>query len=96
MEWRNFRPEHSGTVRAIGYDVKTRELQIRFASGGLYSYADVPKEIADGFLNSSSKGGYVAGVIIKNGYKCTCLERAPKKEGEEKKRGRPRKEPTSI
>ena len=98
VQWREFRPEQSGTVRKVGYDVKELQLFVEFASGGVYRYDGVPKPVADALLNANSKGSYVANEIIKKGYACTCIYRAPKKEPSEggRKRGRPRKEPASI
>jgi KTSC domain len=80
VEWREFRPEQSGTVRKVGYDAKESQLFIEFASGGVYRYDGVPKTVANGLLNASSKGAYVAANIIKRNYTCTCLYRAPKKD----------------
>jgi hypothetical protein len=76
MEWRDV---DSSSIRRIGYAAQTQELQIEFMSGGLYSYANVPKPIADGFLNAERKGAYFF-EKIRAIFEYRCLRPAPKKE----------------
>ena len=60
----------SSNVEAIGYDEGLRELAVRFKSGGTYVYHDVPKSVFDDFLESESKGRFIANEI-KNQYDFT-------------------------
>jgi KTSC domain-containing protein len=76
LEWKEVK---SGSMRRIGFDASTYDLQIEFHSGGLYLYKKVPKEKADGLLNALSKNAYFV-EHIRPHHECICLTRAPKKE----------------
>jgi hypothetical protein len=56
-EWRIL---SSSMLRAIAYDPQRRELRVRFHSGGLYRYHDVPPEIVEQLLEPAdgSHGHY--------------------------------------
>jgi hypothetical protein len=41
-------PVESGALTAVGYDAASRTLRLRFESGGLYDYFDVPPEVYAG------------------------------------------------
>jgi KTSC domain len=69
----------SSSIRCIGYDAETKELEVMFCSGGRYAYSGVPKAKADALLNAQSRGVFFATEIRPN-YPFRCLERAPKKE----------------
>jgi hypothetical protein len=45
-------------LRAAGYDDATGILRIRFVTGRLYDYLDVPREDWAGLQAASSKGRY--------------------------------------
>lgn len=45
----------STVIDALGY---SRVLEIRFESGRIYQYYDVPQEIYEGMLAAESKGRY--------------------------------------
>lgn len=47
----------SSNIRAIGYDPKTRVMQIQFHDGGVYDYADVPPSEHQALMTSKSIGG---------------------------------------
>ena len=49
-------PVSSSNIASIGYDGST--LHIRFHSGGLYAYYNVPSGIYNGLMSASSKGRY--------------------------------------
>ncbi len=53
----------SSNITHIGYDESSRLLAVRFASGGLYHYHDVPPEIHRELMESQSKGGYLAAKV---------------------------------
>jgi hypothetical protein len=50
----------SSNVDAAAYDADGRRLSVRFKGGGIYHFADVPPEKADGLLNADSPGRYFA------------------------------------
>lgn len=55
------KPVKSSAVSHIGYDPETRELRVRFRSGGKdYSYPDISPELNTAILKSDSIGRAVA------------------------------------
>lgn len=48
----------STTVRSVGYQAKSKVLEIEFQSGTVYQYFDVPKSVHKEFWNADSKGRY--------------------------------------
>ena len=52
----NLEPVKSKAVAAIGYDAETKELQVRFTSGGLYSYPGVTGAQYLDLMAAKSKG----------------------------------------
>ncbi len=54
----------SSMIHAVGYDPKTRELEVVFNSGNIYRYEDVPPEEYEHLMNSESKGQYMRANII--------------------------------
>jgi hypothetical protein len=50
----------SSMLRAIAYDAEDRKLVVRFASGTVYRYHDVPQQIAEALLDppGGSSGRY--------------------------------------
>jgi KTSC domain len=55
----NWQSLDSSNVAAYRYNKGTRVLQIRFHSGRVYGYKDVPENIADGLGTADSPGKYV-------------------------------------
>ena len=51
-------------IQAVGYDAKTRTLEVVFNSGQTYYYEDVPPKIYKGLLAADSKGRYMRAEII--------------------------------
>lgn len=49
-------PVDSSNIASVGYENGT--LYIRFHSGGLYSYSDVPASVYQGLMSAPSKGRY--------------------------------------
>lgn len=49
-------PVSSSNIASIGYQGST--LHIRFHSGGLYAYYNVPISVYNGLMNAVSKGRY--------------------------------------
>jgi len=60
-------PVSSSNLRSVGYDPKTRVLEIEFHSGGIYQYSGVPESEYNALMNATSKGSYFAH-NIKNNY----------------------------
>ncbi|MBP3469722.1 MAG: KTSC domain-containing protein [Lachnospiraceae bacterium] len=52
----NMVPVSSSDISSIGYDGST--LHIRFHSGGLYAYYNVPNSVYSGLMNAASHGRY--------------------------------------
>ena len=48
----------SSDIESIGYKKNFKILEIKFLSGGLYQYTDVPESEYDGIMNASSHGKY--------------------------------------
>ncbi len=57
-------PVESSMVHAVGYDPRTRRLEVVFTSGKVYCYEDVPPEVFQGLLEAESKGRYMREYII--------------------------------
>lgn len=62
----------SSMVHAIGYDSKTRTLEVVFNSGRTYVYEDVPPKIYKELMAAESKGQYMRAEII-DCYSCSQL-----------------------
>ena len=60
-------PVDSSNLAAYSYDEATRELRVKFRSGGMYAYEQVPVEVVDEMKRSSSIGTYFA-LHIKGQY----------------------------
>lgn len=58
-------PVSSSDIASVGYENGT--LYIRFNSGGLYKYSDVPESAYHGLMSASSHGKYFH-AYIKNSY----------------------------
>ena len=51
-------PVQSSNIKSIGYEEKSKVLEIEFHSGGVYQYFSVPHEVYEGLINASSHGKY--------------------------------------
>ena len=56
-------PVHSSDIAAVDYNEADHSLYIRFHSGGLYKYFNVPDSVFYGLLNAASKGRYLHAYI---------------------------------
>ncbi len=52
-------PCQSSQVKEHGYDPLSSTLAVRFKTGGLYWYSNVPQEVAAGLHTAESKGAYI-------------------------------------
>ena len=64
----------SSMVHAIGYDSKSRTLEVVFNSGRTYVYDDVPPKVYKELMAAGSKGRYMRAGII-DCYSCSELRR---------------------
>jgi len=51
-------PVISSNLKSVGYDPKTRVLEIEFLNGAVYQYDNVPLEVYKGLMKASSHGKY--------------------------------------
>lgn len=52
-------PVESSAVASVGYDARTRTLEVEFAGGGVYRYLGVPPREHETLLRADSIGAYV-------------------------------------
>ena len=48
----------SSVIRSFDYDPVEHRLDVRFVSGRLYSYLDVPERVVAAMRRATSKGGF--------------------------------------
>jgi len=65
-------PVDSSNLSAVGYDPKTNIMHIRFQSGRLYAYYDVPENIYHDLMNADSLGSFFNS-FIKDFFRYTKL-----------------------
>lgn len=49
----------SSSVKSVGYDLRSRTLELEYVSGDVYRYFDVPQPTYAGLLAATSIGAYV-------------------------------------
>jgi hypothetical protein len=54
----NRQPVSSSNLRSVGYDESTNTLEIKFNSGGIYQYYNVPSTVYQELMNAPSHGRY--------------------------------------
>jgi len=59
----------SSAIESVGYDPRTRTLEVEFASGSVYRYLGVPPREYETLRAAGSLGAYVNG-RIKPRYRC--------------------------
>jgi hypothetical protein len=50
----------SSAISSVGYDPKSRTLEVEFTSGGVYDYSEVPKKVYESLMAAPSKGRFLA------------------------------------
>lgn len=60
-------PVASSTIVAVGYDEPSQTLEIEFKTGAVYQYYNVEQALVEQFMQSGSKGQFLA-YQIKNAY----------------------------
>jgi len=63
------RPVESSSLRSVGYDSRSRTLEIEFHSGSLYQYFNVPEAVFEELLAQDSLGAYF-NAEIRDAYAC--------------------------
>jgi hypothetical protein len=53
-------PVTSSNIISIGFDEDSNTLEIEFLNGTVFQYFDVPFQVYDDFMESGSKGQYLA------------------------------------
>jgi KTSC domain len=61
-------PVKSSTIKSVGYDPKSKTLEVEFNGGSVYHYHDVPKETHEGLVSAKSAGSYLH-ASVKGVYK---------------------------
>ena len=51
-------PVESKTMRSVGYEARSRILEIEFQSGALYQYLEIPRKVHEELIRAESKGQY--------------------------------------
>ncbi|MGA1354220.1 MAG: KTSC domain-containing protein [Candidatus Limnocylindrus sp.] len=51
-------PVRSSMIREIGYTTPKRQMHVRFNTGNVYGFSDVPVDVYSGLLKADSKGTY--------------------------------------
>jgi hypothetical protein len=64
----NRTPVSSSNLASVGYDPRTRTLEVAFLNGSVYQYSNVPEAVYRGLMSASSHGSYFDSHIKKAGY----------------------------
>ena len=56
----------STSINRVGYDQKTRTLEVEFRNGRAYQYLGVPPQVYDQLMQADSKGRFINFIIKKN------------------------------
>lgn len=59
----------SSAIATVGYDARSRTLEVEYAGGGIYRYFGVPQRAYELLLRADSHGAYV-NRRIKPYYRC--------------------------
>ncbi len=62
-------PVDSSALRSVGYDTKSRTLEIEFINGSVYDYYSVPPETYQELCEADSMGTFV-NLYIKPHFEC--------------------------
>jgi len=46
-------PVRSSNIRAVGYDLASRTLEVEFQSRGVYQYSSVPENVYQGLMRAA-------------------------------------------
>lgn len=80
----------SSSLASVGYDPRSRTLEVEFRNGGVYQYLDLPIEELRDFLTSRSLGRYL-NTRIKPRFRCRRVRPLlPRSIGAPRARARPK------
>ena len=54
----------STMIYAVGYSSKEKLVEVVFSKGKIWGYEDVPKDVYEGLINSTSAGSYMRNFIL--------------------------------
>lgn len=54
----------SSNIASVGYDADTQTMEVEFLKGQVYQYEDVPEQVYNDMLESSSPGSYLRNNVI--------------------------------
>jgi len=57
---------NASNIRAVGYDARSRTLEIEFSDGGIYQYSGVSEEVHRRLVSTPSPGSYFRDNIEEN------------------------------
>jgi hypothetical protein len=57
------KPVESSNIESVGYDKATKVLEVKFKSGSVYQYTNVPPEKHKALVEADSVGGYFSANI---------------------------------
>jgi hypothetical protein len=60
---------NSSAILSVGYDEQTARMKIQFQQGEIYDFCNVPLNVYNSLMKSSSKGTYY-NIYIKDRYQC--------------------------
>jgi hypothetical protein len=63
------RPVTSSSLRSLGYDPRSRTLEVEFHNAAVYQYYDVPETVLEEMLAQNSLGAYF-NTEIRDVYEC--------------------------
>lgn len=63
-------PVSSSNLTSVGYDPRSRVLEIEFHDGSVYQYSGVPESVYRGLMAADSHGRYLDVHVKKAGYGC--------------------------
>ena len=59
----------SSNIRSIGYEPRSKVLEVEFTSGDIYQYFDIPQHLYEEFMRASSHGGFLNDNIVRYNYR---------------------------
>lgn len=57
---------YSQEIQSIDYDISKQNLEIKFQSGSIYQYSEVPQLVYQGLLNSTSPIEYIDSLLTEH------------------------------
>ena len=61
-------PVISSNLVSVGYDPRTKTLEVEYHHSGVYRHFGIPEGVYTGLMNAASKGSYLDTFVKKAGY----------------------------